>query len=304
MGSSRVTRTLVITLILNISVAVLKGVTGFLSGSVGMIADAFHSLFDSVSNIIGLISIHFASLPPDPQHPYGHGKVETVGAMAVGVILLFTSVEVVREALSRVQEGGVLEITPVMVGVMVVTIIINICVNRYERKVGMEENSEFLLADAKHTLSDVFVSFSVLAGFALVIAGFRYGDAAVAVLIGLLIAKMGIEVLRDAVLVLIDTSDVRVEKEVAGVVLTVPGVLGYHNFRCRGKPNELFCDLHIVVDPQITVLEADRIGSAVRDGIKEGVRGMVDVVVHIDPAHGTKTKHNTASGETSEYEAK
>ncbi len=304
MDSERVTRTLVITLILNIIVAVLKGVTGFLTGSVGMIADGLHSLFDSVSNIIGLISIHFSSLPPDRQHPYGHGKVETVGTMAVGALLLFTSVEVVREAITRAMEATVLEVTPVMVGVMVVTIIINIAVNRYERRVGTEENSEFLLADAKHTLSDVFVSFSVLVGFALVVAGFRLGDAAVAVLIGLLIAKMGVEVLKDAVLVLIDTSDVRIEQEVARVVQRIPGVRGYHDFRCRGKPNEMFCDLHIVVDPQITVLEGHQIGNAVRDGIKKGVEGMVDVVVHIDPARGTETKDNTASLQTPEYEAK
>ncbi len=304
MDNKRVTRTLVITLILNIVVAVLKGVTGFLTGSVGMIADGLHSLFDSVSNIIGLISIHFSSLPPDRKHPYGHGKVETVGTLAVGGLLLFTSIEVVREALTRAMEGTVLEVTPVMVGVMVVTILINIAVNRYEHRVGNEENSEFLLADAKHTLSDVFVSFSVLVGFLLVIAGFQLGDAAVAVLIGLLIAKMGIGVLRDAVVVLIDTSDIRIEQEVARAVLKIPGVRGYHDFRCRGKPHELFCDLHIVVDPQITVLEGHEIGNAVRDGIKDEIEGMVDVVVHIDPARDTETKDNTGSLQTSEYEAK
>jgi cation diffusion facilitator family transporter len=298
MNTGRITRTLVITLILNIIVAVLKGVTGFLTGSVGMIADGLHSLFDSVSNVIGIISIHFSSLPPDRKHPYGHGKVETVGTMAVGALLLFTSIEVIREAITRAMEGTILEVTPVMVGVMLVTIIINIAVNRYEHRVGTEENSEFLLADAKHTLSDVFVSFSVLVGFALVIAGFRLGDAAVAVLIGLLIAKMGFEVLRDAVVVLIDTSDVRIEQNVARVVFTIPGVRGYHDFRCRGKPNEMFCDLHIVVDPYITVQEGHLIGNAVRDGIKEGVEGMVDVVVHIDPARDTETKDNAASGQT------
>jgi len=295
MTTTRVTRTLVITLILNIVVAVLKGVTGFLTGSVGMIADAFHSLFDSVSNVVGLVSIRFASLPPDRKHPYGHGKVETMGTLVVGGLLLFTSIEVVREALTRAQEGTVLEITPVMVGVMVVTIIINIGVNRYERKVGMEENSDFLLADAKHTLSDVFVSFSVMVGFVLVIAGFQLGDAAVAVLIGFLIAKMGIEVLRDAVLVLIDTSDIHVEEEVARVVSGIPGVLSYHDFRCRGKRSEIFCDLHIVVDPQITVMEGHNIGNAVRDRIKDDIEGMVDVVVHIDPARGTETKDNPGS---------
>lgn len=300
MDSSRVTRTLVVTLILNIIVAVLKGVTGFLTGSVGMIADAFHSLFDSVSNIVGLISIRFASLPPDRKHPYGHGKVETMGTLVVGGLLVFTSIEVVREALMRALEDTYLTITPVMVGVMVITILINIGVNRYERKVGVEENSEFLLADAKHTLSDVFVSFSVLGGFALVAAGFQLGDAAVAVLIGLLIAKMGIEVLRDAVLVLIDTSDVHIEEQVAGVVRRIPGVLGYHDFRCRGKASEMFCDLHIVVDPEITVRDAHRIGNAVRDGIKDDIEGMVDVVVHIDPARDTETKDNTASRETRE----
>ena len=106
---------------------------------------------------------------------------------------------------------------------------------------------------------------------------------------------MGVEVIRDAVFVLIDTSDVHIEEEVEGIVLRIPGVLGYHDFRCRGKPNEMFCDLHIDVDPEITVRESHQIGDAVKDGILEGIEGMIDVVVHIDPYRGTETKDNTAS---------
>ncbi|GAB7016361.1 cation diffusion facilitator family transporter [Methanogenium cariaci] len=286
MNYPRVRRTLILTFFLNLCVSLAKGIVGALAGSVSMVADAVHSLFDSVSNIVGLISIYVADAPPDPRHQYGHGKFETIGTMVVGTLLLITAVVVGYEGFGRFFSGAVPDIQPLTVAVMVVTIGVNITITLYERRVGREENSSFLLADSQHTASDILVSLSVLGGFAFVCLGYPVADAIIALGIAVLIAKMGMEILYNALEVLADASAPMDYDRIDVIMQTTAGVYSYHDFRCRGKPGEIFCDLHVVVDPEITVREAHLIGNRVRDRMKAEVEGVVDVMVHIDPFFG------------------
>lgn len=283
MNYRRVRNTLILTFFLNLCVSLAKGIIGALAGSVSMVADAVHSLFDSVSNIVGLISIHFAEAPPDFRHQYGHGKFETIGTMVVGLILLITAAVVGYEGFGRFFSGSVPEITPLTVAVMIGTICVNITVSLYERHVGKEEGSSFLLADSQHTASDILVSLSVLGGFVFIWLGYPVADAIIALVIAVLIAKMGVKILYNSVEVLADASAPVDYDKIDAIVKATEGVYSYHDFRCRGKPGEIFCDLHVVVDPDITVRAAHLIGNHVRDRLKEGVEGVVDVVVHIDP---------------------
>lgn len=283
MNYQRVRNTLFLTLLLNLCVSLAKGIVGTLVGSVSMVADAVHSLFDSVSNIVGLISIHIAGAPPDSRHHYGHGKFETIGTLTVGVILIITAVIVAYEGMGRFVSGSAPEITPLAVGVMVVTICINLTVTLYERHVGREESSSFLLADSQHTASDIFVSLSVLGGFVFVCLGYPVADAIIALGIAFLIGKMGVEILYRSSEVLADASAEVDYALIERVVLMTEGVRSYHDFRCRGKPGEIFCDLHVVVDPEITVREGHLIGELVRVRLEAEVPGVADVVVHIDP---------------------
>jgi cation diffusion facilitator family transporter len=131
-----VRKTLIITLVLNISVSVAKGVVGAWAGSVSMVADAAHSLFDSVSNIVGLVVVRFSGMPPDGEHPYGHGRYETIGALFVGALLFLTTGIVAWEAFGRFLSGAVPEITLLTVAVMLATIGINLGVTLYEHRVG------------------------------------------------------------------------------------------------------------------------------------------------------------------------
>ncbi|MDE4908489.1 cation diffusion facilitator family transporter [Methanogenium marinum] len=283
MNYSRVRKTLILTFFLNLCVSIAKGIVGALAGSVSMVADAVHSLFDSVSNIVGLISIYVADAPPDSQHQYGHGKFETIGTLVVGILLLITATFVGYEGFGRFFSGDVPDITPLTVAVMVGTICVNITITLYERRVGREEESSFLLADSQHTASDIFVSLSVLAGFVFVSLGYPVADAIIALGIAVLIGKMGVEILYNAVEVLADASAPVDYDKIDAIMNTTEGVRSYHDFRCRGKPGEIFCDLHVVVDPEITVREGHIIGNRVRDRLKTELDGMVDVVVHIDP---------------------
>lgn len=284
MQGKRVRRIFLIVLALNLVVALAKAVFGFLAGSVSMVADAFHSGFDSLSNVIGIVALYFAAKPPDPEHPYGHGKIETLGTLVIGAMLLLTAGGILYEGYQRLVEAVAPEITAVTVAVMVGTVIINLAVSTYERRKGEEYRSQILVADSQHTKSDVFVSLAVLAGFLAVGLGFPQADPVIAFAIGLLIARMGIGVLYDAARVLADTMDLPCDPAlIEAVVMDTPGVAGYHDFRCRGKPDEILADIHITVDPALPVSRAHEISDEVERRLKETVPGLAEVVIHIEP---------------------
>jgi cation diffusion facilitator family transporter len=283
MTYKRVQRTLILILVLNLIVAGAKGLFGFIAGSVSMTADAFHSLFDSVSNIIGILSTQVAQQPPDRAHPYGHGKFETFGTLCIGLLLLLSAYWIITEGYERLLTGAIPTITEITIGVMCTTIAINVFVAWYERKVGKELQSDILIADAQHTKSDIYVSLSVLAGFLVVSLGYPQADPIIAFGIGILIAKMGISIIKEAGEVLTDTAIVDCEEEVEKILMTIKGVKGYHKFRCRGKRGEIFADIHVMVNPDLTVKEGHDIARNVQKRMKAEIPGMKDVVVHIEP---------------------
>jgi cation diffusion facilitator family transporter len=283
MKYDRVQRILVLVLILNLAVAAAKAVFGLMAGSVSMVADSLHSLFDSLSNIVGLVSTHIARQPPDRSHPYGHGKFETVGTLVIGAMLLLSAYWIFSEGLGRLFSDEVPVITGITAGVMIATLVINIFVSTYERRMGEALKSQILVADARHTTSDIFVSLSVLGGFAAVQLGFPMADPLIAFGIAILIARMGLSILKDAGNVLTDAVVVDCEDRVARVVSSVEGVRGFHDFRCRGKPQEIFADIHITVDSRISVAEGHAIAEEVEARIRAEIEEIEDVVVHVDP---------------------
>ena len=284
MQGDRVQRVFVIVLILNVAVAVVKAVFGIMAGSVSMVADALHSGFDSFSNVVGIVAMHLAGKPPDPEHPYGHGKIETLGTLVIGAMLLLTAAGILLEGYGRLITPITPDITPITVGVMVGTLITNIIVSTYERRKGEEYQSQILIADSLHTRSDVFVSTAVLGGFLAIRLGYPAADPIIALGIGLLIARMGVGILYGAAEVLIDSMNLPCDPAlVRAVVMDTPGVAGYHDFRCRGKPGEIFADIHVTVDPALSIARAHAISEEVEQRLKETVPGLAEVVVHIEP---------------------
>lgn len=283
-GQLRVQRIFIAVLALNLSVALAKAVFGILAGSVSMVADAVHSGFDSFSNVVGIVALYFAEKPPDPEHPYGHGKIETLGTLAIGAMLLLSAAGIFFEGYQRLVSPAAPDITAVTIGVMLGTLVVNIAVSTYERQKGEEYQSQILVADSRHTRSDVFVSLAVLGGFLAVELGFPQADPLIALAISLLIARMGVRILYEAAQVLTDSMNLPCDPSlIEAVVMDTPGVTGYHDFRCRGKPDEIFADIHIAVDPALPVARAHEISEEVERRLKEAVPGLAEVVVHIEP---------------------
>jgi cation diffusion facilitator family transporter len=286
LSQARAVRTvLVVTLLLNVLVAVAKIVYGDFAAALAIRADGFHSLTDSANNVVGLVAVWLASRPADEGHPYGHHKYEVLAAGFVGVSLLAMAFDVARSAIERVTAASP-ELPRIDVGAFVVlisTLAVNLFVATWELRRGRALQSPFLLSDSAHTRSDVFVTIGVLATAALVQQGLVWLDLIAALAIAAFIAWTGVRVLLKNLSYLTDTVQIdpaRVEE----IVLTVPGVASTHKIRTRGVPGTIYLDLHIQIAPHLDVVQAHRVTHAVIDALKQQVGGVYDVIVHTEPA--------------------
>ena len=268
-------------LFLNLVVAAAKIITGLLTASISILADGFHSAMDASSNVIGLIGSTIASRPPDHDHPYGHQKYETFATLGIGLLLLLTSWNVLRSVIERFLQGGAPEVTALSFGVIIVTIMVNWLVVAYEKREGKRLNSSLLLADAAHTKSDIFVSFSVLASLVAVKLGWLWIDAAVALIIVIVIAHTGLKIVRRASEVLADSAVIDIE-QVENIVLAIDGVESCHKIRSRGSADAVHLDLHIQVDGQMPLEKAHLLGHNAQDRLMEAL-DVADVLVHVEP---------------------
>lgn len=279
----RVERVLWIVFVLNLAVAAAKYFYGLASGSASMQADGIHSVFDSVGNIVGLVSIALAARPADAGHPYGHSKFETYGSLVIGVLLLAAAFEVGSGAVEKLATGAYTAVvTPASFAVMVGTLAVNLGVTTYERRAGRRLKSEIIMADAAHTLSDVFVSLGVIAGLALVALGFPQADPVMALVVTVAILFSAWGVFRAAFRTLSDTAQLP-EADVRAVASAVEGIRGVHRVRTRGTEAEVYCDLHIWVDPAMSVRDAHALGDAVEAAVKGRFPAVKEVLVHIEP---------------------
>ena len=278
----QVRKVLILTLVLNILVAFAKAFYGFLTNSVAMVSDGFHSFFDGASNVIGLVGIWIASHPPDEEHPYGHRKYETLFTMIIAAMLFTTCFEILKKVYHAFREDHTTEVTPVSFSVMGVTIGVNIFVMLYERAKGKQLKSEFLIADAKHTTSDILVSLAVIASLVFSRLGYHYADIVVGLIITFFIARIGYEILKDASTVLVDTVCINT-KSIASVVNSLDGVKGCRDIRTRGSEDSVYLDLRVFVDRSLSTEESHRIADRIEETIAREFPSVIDIVVHIEP---------------------
>jgi len=183
-------------LIANIAVLVAKATIGIRAGSLAILGDAVHSSVDAVYNVLGLIVVRVASREPDEEHPYGHGKFETLGALAIIVFLSITCFELVRSAIGRLVSGGhTVEMSAIGLALLLATLATNILVAWYENRRGHELSSELLIADAAATRTDIFITIGVLIGVLFARQGYLWVDPAVAIVVAILMVRVGYQIL-------------------------------------------------------------------------------------------------------------
>lgn len=275
-----VQRVLLIALALNLAVAVGKLVAGWRANSLAVIGDGLHSAVDAAANVVALVVLRFASRPADEDHPFGHGRYETLAAFVLGGMLLLTAFELGRSGVVRLLAPQDTDVTSVTLAVMLGTLAVNLGVAWYETREGQRHQSQILLADAAQTRSDVYVTVAVLVGLAIQAAGVPYVDSVLAIGVALSIARAAWHVYRDVLPVLTDAS-VFDPHLVARVVRDVPGVLNVHDIRSRGTRREAYVQMHLVVEPG-DVRGAHDIADEVERRLADEL-GVKEALVHIEP---------------------
>jgi cation diffusion facilitator family transporter len=284
----KVRQVLLYTLFLNLIVATAKIIYGYITDSISMLSDGFHSFFDGISNVIGLVGIWIASQPPDESHPYGHRKYETLSTIAIAMLIFAAGIEIIREAYQRIETPGAIEVTPLSFIIMALTLGVNVGVMTYELRKGRELKSDFLIADATHTRTDIFISLSVVISLIAAKIGYPAVDVISAIMIAFFIAKMGVSILKSAAAVLTDASCLDPD-EIKEVVTRIEGVKDCHGIRTRGNEDSANIDLHVLVDPEAKTDEAHNIAHSVEYALKKKFPSVIDVIIHIEPYHEDKT---------------
>jgi cation diffusion facilitator family transporter len=279
----KVQQVLVLVLFLNLAVAFAKIIYGTLTGTLSMTADGYHSLFDGISNIVGLVGIFIASRPPDREHPYGHQKYETVASIFIAVLLLFVGFEIFQNALHRFLLQSTPGVTPLSFIIMLGTMGVNYLVTRYEHGKGVALRSQVLIADSMHTKSDIYVSFSVIVSLFAIKLGFPLLDPLIALFISIVIFRAGFRIMKENSRVLLDMSRLE-EDEICRLVMGVDGVLDCHKIRTRGGMGDIRIDLHVLVQPDMALEDAHLIAHRVSKMLKVEYKDVSDVVVHLEPA--------------------
>lgn len=279
----KVRRVLAAMLAANWAVALAKLGFGLLNRSASVTADGIHSFIDGSSNILGLVAMTAAARPADEDHPYGHGKFEAIASLGIGAMISIAMVELGRMALDTLIHGRHPQVTPTMAVVMVLTLGVNLAVTRVERHYGHQLKSTLLLADANHTLSDVYVTLAVLLSLALVWLGYPSADGVIALVVLVFVARVAYGIIRQAVGILSDTARLDAT-QVCELTLSVPGVRSCRDVRSRGMEDSVYVDLKIEVDPQLSTAQAHEVADRVEEKLHTAYSQVVDVVIHVEPA--------------------
>lgn len=278
-----VRKVLLITLFLNLVVMVLKAVVGVWTGSLSLLADAIHSVTDGANNILGLLTNRLASPEPDRNHPYGHQKYEAVGALGIAAFLGIACFKILESAIDRIINGGeVVEISASELWLLLIVLGINVFVAFYERYVGLKIGSQILIADARHTMSDIWVTIAVLGGLiGIWLWNIQWLDVALSFPVALMVFWSGWMVIKENLPWLVDEMAVAPEA-IHDIVMQVPGVVNCHSIASRGLlGRQTFIEMHLIVNAE-DVETSHRITEAVEARLEEKFKP-VRVLIHIEP---------------------
>lgn len=286
-------RVLWITMGLNLIATAAKLIVGYWTGSLSLIADGFDSVFDAASNVIGLVGIYIAARPADDHYPYGRRKAESMTALIIAMLLFLTTWELAKSAIERLRNPALLqtEVNTWSFGALLVSIAVHMAVVWYELRAGRQLNSDVLVADALHTRADILVSVSVIGGLIAVKLGFPIADPIMALVVAVMIAKIGIDIVREISPTLMDVRAMPAD-QLEEIVKTVPGVISVHHVRSRGHGGAIYADLHIRVDADMSTDQAHAIAHEVQHRVRGNFPNVQDVTIHVEPARTPQTTPN------------
>ncbi|MFA5793331.1 MAG: cation-efflux pump [Candidatus Gracilibacteria bacterium] len=258
-----------------------KAIVGLLTGSIGILSEALHSLLDLVAAIMTYFAVKIGDMPADESHPYGHGKVESVSALIETGLLFLTSFWIIYEAVKRLAVGGShVEATWYAFVIVITSIVIDVSRSRALYKVAKATNSQALEADALHFSSDIWSSAVVLLGLFLVrFFGIPGADAVAAIVVAFFVAFAGYRLGKRTIDVLIDSAPSGMVAEISSIAEKVAGVVRVERVRARPMGPTVFIDLIVCVNRKFSTIQVQEITNELEKKIKKAIPE-ADLVVH------------------------
>ncbi|HUA20927.1 MAG TPA: cation diffusion facilitator family transporter [Bryobacteraceae bacterium] len=287
-------------MLISAGLAVAKITIGLHGHSTAVVSDGIESAGDVLASGLVLLGLIVAAKPPDAEHPYGHGRLETVSALVVGMLLVASGALIAFESLHLAtpteQAPAAYAIWP-----LIASIVIKGATSMTKRHYGRKIRSSGLAADAWHDAVDVLSGVTALTGLSITLVSpvrFALADHMGGSAVGLIIILLGVGVVRDTMLQLMDTMpDPEALREVRAAALGVPGALGIEKCFARKTGLQWHVDLHLEVDPGMSVYDSHEIATQVRDRVKAQLDWVADVLVHVEP-HGLATISTRTHGES------
>ena len=269
----------------NVFLTLIKISIGIVGQSTALIADGIHSFSDLASDALVLIAIKLGSREADYEHPYGHKRFETLATVILGLGLVLIAGGIAWDGSQRLLHPEMLSIPNIdTLGIAAISILANEWLYHYTKRIGIMTRSKLLLANAWHHRSDAISSVIVLLGIGAVLLGYPFADTVAAMLVALMVGKIGLQLVLESIKELVDTSlSEELVQEIRREIKTTQGVQGIHLLRTRQMSEDAYIDAHIVVDAKISVSEGHVIGDKVRKNLIHKFDDIVDVLVHIDP---------------------
>lgn len=268
----------------NALLGVFKVITGYLFHSHALIADGVHSFADLLTDVMVLIGSKYGSQGADETHPYGHQRIETATTLFLSLILILAGIGIAWDAILEIIDQTHDIPAGLALPVAMLSIVANELLFQYTHYIGKKINSDLIIANAWHRRSDAASSLVVLVGLIGSYYGYSGFDAIAAVIVSILIVKMGIDYGWNSVKELVDTAiDQEMRQQIESMVCQIDGVIKIHQLRSRSMAGDIYIDLHIQVAPWISVSEGHYIAQKVHQTLLDHDKTIKDVTVHVDP---------------------
>jgi cation diffusion facilitator family transporter len=272
-----------ITLIINIVLSGYKLLTGITGNSAAMVADGVHSLSDVFTTVIVIVSLKIAQKPADKEHPYGHGRAESIAAKILGLALMIVSVSVAKTGIHSLTKGSVAPSLNALIAA-VVSIVIKEAMYQITVYAGRKQQSQALIADAWHHRSDAFSSIGTMIGIFAARKGFYFMDGIGALIVSILIFQMGLVIWKKTVEEIMDTQKQEDVRERITKICNANNVLVNEELlRLRHYGNTIFAEMTIRVPANATVSEAHDLTEQIRQKLLDDIESLYDIIIHVDP---------------------
>ena len=270
--------------VVNAGLVALKLGLGFFGSSMALVADGVHSLSDLATDLVVLGGIRLASRPADRSHAFGHGKFETLAGVLVALALIGAGVWLIREAAMGLAHPQGAPRSGLVMAVAGVSILAKEALYRATTRIALRLHSTALQANAWHHRSDALSSVAVLLGGATMALGYPVGDKVAAIAVGGMVLMAAARILRRAFHELLEGALSEEEKlAISQAIESVEGVQGWHRLRTRRLGRQALVDVHIQVDPNLSVIRAHKIATQVEQAVSRSLDGLASVVVHVEP---------------------